>query len=79
MRRIYVPDRNTITRISAEESHGPGVEYVVSSGVEKWGNVEVKVCKVQMAFNGKIQGRKCPSYPTKEDFERVFQALQELY
>lgn len=79
MGRVYFPDKDTITCISAEKTHGPGMEYVVSSGIENWNGVEKRVHKVQMSYNGFIQGRKCPSYPTdSDDLLLVMEALKKL-
>jgi hypothetical protein len=50
--------------LSASEPHPKNAEYKVAAGVEKWGEDDVAVTKVQMQYDGKAQGRKDPSYPT---------------
>lgn len=44
-----------------------------------WDAVPQKVIKVQMAYEGKISGRRSPSYPYgTNDFERVNDAIKQL-
>lgn len=78
MPRSYFP-RDAIF-ITASLPHPRGTEYVVSIGDEKWSNnTFVHVIKIQMAYEGRIEGRKAPSYPTgTDDFERVVRAIQTL-
>lgn len=65
-------------RLPASSPH-ENAEYVVSIGTEIWGGEAHEVLKVQMAYDGKISGRRSPSYPVgADDYDRVCQAIQEL-
>jgi len=65
--------------IPASPPHPQNTEYKVSIGIELWGDYPAHVVKVQMVYNGKVEGRKSPSFPTgTDDFERVCVAINEL-
>ena len=76
--RTFYP-RNTIV-IPASAPHPDNTEYKISVGDEEWdGGVFHSVVKVQMMYNGKIAGRKSPSYPIgSDDYMRVCEAIQKL-
>lgn len=59
--------------------HPPGMEYKVAIGFEMGETPEpVKCLKIQMVYNGKILGRRIPTFLCKEDCERVYEAIKEL-
>ncbi len=50
--------------VPASTPHPPNTEYKISIGYEDWNNANpVKVLKIQMVYDGKISGRRSPSYP----------------
>lgn len=63
------------------DSHPEGTQYRVSIGRENWGNGKfVLVSKVQMVYDGKISGRRSPSYPIDtNDYERVQETMKQLH
>lgn len=64
--------------IKASSPHPAGTEYVVSVGDEQWEEKQ-RVIKVQMAYGGKIAGRKSVSYPYgTDDWIRVMRAISDL-
>ena len=66
--------------IKASKPHPQGTTYRVSVGWENWGDDEMKrVLKVQMVYDGRVTGRKVPSYPeASNDFEEVMKAVQRV-
>lgn len=65
-------------RVKASRPH-IDAEYVVSVGTEMWGSDAQQVIKVQMAYGGKISGRRSPSYPVgTNDYEQVNEAIKKL-
>ncbi|MGX8715703.1 MAG: hypothetical protein ACSW8A_08110 [Lachnospiraceae bacterium] len=77
MARVFYP-RQSIT-IPANAPHPEGTEYKISIGDEEWEGVFQTVVKVQMVYNGKIAGRKSPSYPIgTDDWKRVGDAVARL-
>ena len=65
--------------LPASAPHPDGTEYRVSIGEEDGDGYYPIVVKVQMVYNGKIAGRKSPSYPLgTDDSERVAEAITEL-
>lgn len=77
MPKVYHPIRYVDVPASAPHEGGT---YRVSFGVEYWGGPEPHhVAKVQMVYDGMVQGRRSPSYPIgSDDFERVCEAMREL-
>lgn len=61
MSRVFYPKYSR--RIPASKPHPEGTEYYVAVGEEDWDGEFHTVTKVQMMYNGKIAGRKSPSYP----------------
>lgn len=77
MARVFYP-RHSIF-VNASLPHPKGTQYKVSLGDEEWGGVFHLVIKVQMVYDGKVAGRKSPSYPVEtEDAARVHEAIQAL-
>ena len=77
MARTFYPRRTTLVEASAP--HPAGTAYKVSIGDEDWEGIFQTVVKVQMVANGKVQGRKSPSYPIgTDDFQRVAEAIDLL-
>ena len=77
MARTFYPRRYIL--VEASEPHPAGTSYKVSIGDEDWEGVFQTVVKVQMVVDGKIQGRKSPSYPVgTDDFKRVSEAIDTL-
>ncbi len=65
--------------VPASAPHPEGTEYRVSIGEEDWEGIYPIVVKVQMVYNGKVAGRKSPSYPVgTDDSQRVAAAVAEL-
>lgn len=66
-------------QVPASPPHPEGTEYRVSIGEEDWDGSYQTVVKVQMMYNGKVAGRKSPSYPLgTDDCTRVFEAIAEI-
>lgn len=61
----YFPIKSTY--VQASLPHPTNTQYKVSIGLEKWGDKNVLVSKVQIVYNGKVSGRKSPSYPIGTD------------
>lgn len=77
MARVFYPRQSIFVNASAP--HPQGTQYKVSLGDEEWGGVFHFVTKVQMVYDGKVTGRKSPSYPVgSEDASRVHEAIQIL-
>ena len=69
MARVFFP--KVSKSIPASSPHPEGTEYMIAIGND--------VIKVQMVYNGKISGRKVPSYPIgSDDAERVYKTICEL-
>ena len=77
MARVYYPRKSIL--VPASEPHPAGTEYKVSLGDEEWNGVYHSVIKIQMVYDGRVAGRKSPSFPlTSDDYMRVNKAIQEL-
>ena len=77
MGQMFYPKMST--RIAASAPHPEGTEYKISIGEEDWDGEFKTVIKVQMLYNGKIAGRKSPSYPAgSDDAQRVANAMTEI-
>lgn len=73
----YYPIKSTY--VDACPPHPTKTQYKVSIGFEKWGDKNILVSKVQMVYNGKVSGRKSPSYPLgSKDHLLVYNALNNL-
>lgn len=65
--------------IPASPPHPDGSHYRVAIGIEYWPEGPQQVEKVQMVQNGRVLGRRPPSFPTgSDDFSRISATLQEL-
>ena len=78
MAKTFFPEMHE--HVPASAPHPPRTYYRVSIGLEEWGLEEyVPVVKVQMVYDGKISGRKPPSYPLgTDDYARVHKAIEDL-
>jgi len=77
MARIFYPRKSIM--VAASEPHPEGTEYKISLGDEEWSGVYHSVIKIQMVYDGRVAGRKSPSYPSdSDDYLRVSQAIQDL-
>lgn len=77
MAQVFFP-QVSVTVPAACPPHPQGTEYKISIGIEMWDNVPVKGLKIQMVYNGKVSGRRSPTYPNVEDYRRVHAAIEEL-
>ena len=65
--------------VKASSPHPENTYYRVAFGEEEWDSKFVQVIKVQMVYDGKIAGRKSPSYPVgTDDHKRVLSAIEKL-
>ena len=77
MARVFYP-RKSIS-VPASVPHPAGTEYKISIGDEEWDGYFHTVIKVQMVYDGKVAGRKSPSYPIgTDDAQRVAEAIRQL-
>lgn len=75
--KVFHPQRHEL--VTASEPHPENTHYKVSIGTEFWGDKPATVVKIQMVYNGKVEGRRSPSYPIgSDDFERVNNTVQKL-
>jgi hypothetical protein len=67
MSKVFFPIRSL--DVPANSPHQGSPAYRVSFGVEHWGDGTPRqyVYKVQMAYHGKVAGRKTPSFPNGTD------------
>lgn len=66
--------------IPASLPHPENSQYRISIGTEFFDNVPHKVIMIQMVYNGRIEGRKSPSFPIgTDDLMRVSTAANELF
>lgn len=71
-------------KVPASSPHPVDTEYKVSIGEEVWGNSRHVVLKVQMVYEGKIAGRRSPSFPIDienieiEDLNNVLAAVKNI-
>ena len=77
MPNTFYPKRSLL--IPASKPHPENTQYKVSIGEEDWDGVLHTVIKIQLVYNGKIAGRKAPSYPyNSDDAERVAAAIAQI-
>ncbi|MCH5199305.1 MAG: MGMT family protein [Oscillospiraceae bacterium] len=77
MPNTFYPKRSLL--ISASKPHPENTQYKVSIGEEDWDGALHTVIKIQLVYNGKIAGRKAPSYPyNSDDAERVAEAIAQI-
>lgn len=78
MAQVFFPQRSISVPASAPHETGT-TNYKVSVGTEMWNGEPVSIIKVQMEYDGKVNGRITPSYPVgTDDFARVNDAVQAL-
>ncbi len=76
--KVFYPQK-TLYVDAITPPHPPETRYKVSIGTEFWDTTPVSVIKIQMEYDGKVEGRKSPSYPLgTKDFENVSKAVQQL-
>lgn len=71
------PSQESSKSTTTQPAHA---QYKVSIGHEDWdeGNFPF-VYKIQMVYDGKISGRRSPSYPVgTDDFENITKAIEKL-
>lgn len=77
MARVFYPRQSIL--VDASKPHPKGTQYKISLGDEEWDGVFHSVIKVQMVYEGKVAGRKSPSYPIgSDDTVRVNEAIRIL-
>lgn len=77
MARVFYPRKSIL--VKASEPYPEGTAYKVSIGDEEWEGYCHSVIKVQMVYDGKVAGRKSPSYPLgTDDAFRVAEAVKRL-
>ncbi len=77
MPNTFYPKRSVM--IPASKPHPENTQYKISIGEEDWDGKLQTVIKIQLVYNGKIAGRKAPSYPyDSDDAERVAAAIEQI-
>ena len=78
--KVFFSNPLTHRDIPASDPHPPNTCYRVSYGHEMWDDGPQAVTKIQMLYNGKVSGRRSPSFPEGTgDFQRVADAMHELH
>jgi hypothetical protein len=76
--KVFFP-KDYILVPSKSAKHPLNTEYKVSIGVEDWEGTHIDVLKIQMVYDGKVAGRRSPSYPIDtDDYVRVHEAMLTL-
>ena len=79
MAQTFFPDSKKTVYVDASYPHPEDTQYKISVGLENWNNENYEVMKIQMVYNGKISGRRSPSYPIgTDDFQQVQIEIQKL-
>ena len=77
MPNTFYPKKSLL--VDASAPHPKNTQYKVSIGEEDWGGKTQTVIKVQLVYNGKVAGRKAPSYPYgSDDADRVAEAMEKI-
>ena len=77
MPNTFYPKKSLL--VDASAPHPKNTQYKVSVGEEDWGGKTQTVIKVQLVYNGKVAGRKAPSYPYgSNDADRVAEAIEKI-
>jgi hypothetical protein len=81
MSKIFFPSRSTM--VEASPPHPGNTMYKVSKGIEHWGDTSCEVIKIQMVYDGKVSGRRSPSFPIDQngkskDFEKIKDVILNL-
>lgn len=75
--KTFIPQKSV--SVEASKPHPEKTFYKISIGTEFWDNFPATVLKIQMEYNGRVEGRKSPSYPIgTDDYERVSEAIKNL-
>ena len=71
---------NTGYNPDGEDYHPNNTDYKVSIGYEtEDGNIDCLVFKVQIRYDGKIAGRKSPSFPVlSSDWKEIVKAMDKV-
>ena len=79
MAKKFFPKKSTLVDATRED-HPTVVQYRVGFGTEEWLDGHFRdVYKVQMVYNGVVNGRQAPSYPPRtDDYDRVTEAMAAL-
>jgi hypothetical protein len=79
MAKTFFPNDKQTLYVDASNPHPKNTQYKISIGLEQWDDTNHEVVKIQMVYNGKISGRRSPSFPTgTDDFQRVMKKVNEL-
>ena len=79
MAKTFFPRTDKTVFIKASHPHPKNTQYKISIGLEVWNEEHHEVVKIQMVYDGKIAGRRSPSYPLgTDDFQRVTSKVKEL-
>ncbi len=79
MAKTFFPNDIQTVYVNASNPHPENTQYKISIGLEHWENINHEVVKIQMVYDGKVSGRKSPSYPIgTDDFQRVMIKVNEL-
>ena len=79
MAKVFHPIESLLVpATTGQKAHPANTEYKVSYGSEIWDGIAVEVYKVQMVYEGKVSGRRSPSYPCASDYQKVHEAMQQL-
>ena len=79
MAKTFFPNDKQTIYVDASDPHPKNTKYKISIGLEHWGETNHEVVKIQMVYDGKISGRRSPSYPIgTDDFQRVMTKVNEL-
>lgn len=78
MAKIFYPQKSIL--VNASSPHPPNTQYKISIGSEDWGTSGfANVVKVQMVYDGKVEGRRSPSFPIgTDDLKKVLEAIEEI-
>ena len=79
MAKTFFPNSKQTVYVEASKPHPNNTQYKISIGLETWGKENHEVLKIQMVYNGKISGRRSPSYPVgTDDFQKVMAEVSKL-
>lgn len=79
MAKTYFPHKDKVALVDASKPHPNNTQYKISMGTEVWDSENHEVVKIQMVYDGKVAGRRSPSFPIgTDDFQRVQNKVNEL-
>lgn len=76
MAQVFFPDGKVVFVDASSPPHPKNTRYRLAVGRERWGETDEKVVKIQMEYDGKISGRRAPSYPFGTD--DAFRVMTEV-